>query len=524
MRQARPLVLAILDGWGCSDDTFGNAIAAASTPTMDRLKRDWPWTTVAASGEAVGLPEGQQGNSEVGHLTIGAGRVIHQPLTRITRAIRDGSFFENPALCLAVDTAKQRGTSLHCLGLVSSGGVHSEQAHGTALAELARRRGLERVYFHAFTDGRDEPPTSAAAFMRRFVDDLHTTGCGEVASVTGRYYAMDRDTRWERTQRAYDQLLGSAESAAPDPVAYIEEQYKLGTTDEFLPPVSIVPPGRERVVIADGDSVVFFNFRADRARQLSQALVDREFTGFARSRVLQGLCFVTFTEYSRDIPADVAFPRQDVSHTLAEEVCAAGLGQFHVAETEKYAHVTYFINGGREQPFRNEDRLLVASPRVATYDTIPAMSAREVTDAVVEHVERGDDALIVVNFANPDMVGHTGDFDATVEAVEVVDACLDRIGRAVLDASGALLVTADHGNAEHEVDPRDGSPLTAHTTSQVPVILCGTDAAALRGGGGLEDVAPTVLEAMGIPIPEPMTGRTLVRSARTVAGGINGGG
>jgi 2,3-bisphosphoglycerate-independent phosphoglycerate mutase len=510
VREVRPFVLAILDGWGCSDDSFGNAIAAASTPTMDRLQRDWPWTKVAASGEAVGLPEGQQGNSEVGHLTIGAGRVIHQPLSRINRAVRDSSFFDNPVLCSAVDTAIDRGASLHCLGLVSPGGVHSDQAHGVALAELARRRGLERVYFHAFTDGRDEPPTSAAGFMRTFIDDLHNTGCGEVASVTGRYYAMDRDTRWERTERAYDQLVGTAKASATDAVAYIEAEYALDITDEFLPPVSIVPPGRDRVVIDNGDSVVFFNFRADRARQLSHALVDQEFGGFERSRALRDLCFATFTEYSRDLPADIAFPRHDVSHTLAEAVCAAGLHQFHVAETEKYAHVTYFINGGREQAFPGEDRLLVPSPRVATYDATPAMSAREITDAVVGHVEDGEDALIVVNFANPDMVGHTGVFDATVAAVEVVDGCLDRIERAVIAAAGGMLVTSDHGNAEHKIDPGDNSPLTAHTTSPVPVILCGTDAAALRGGGGLEDIAPTVLQAMGLEIPEPMTGRTLV--------------
>jgi 2,3-bisphosphoglycerate-independent phosphoglycerate mutase len=509
VRAARPFVLAVIDGWGQSSDPFGNAIAAASTPAMDRLMSTWPWTAVAASGLAVGLPEGQQGNSEVGHLTIGAGRILHQPLTRINRAIADGSFFENVALCAAVDSALERGTSLHCLGLVSPGGVHSNQAHAAALAELARRRGLDRVFFHAFTDGRDEPPASAAGFLARFVADLDAAGCGRVVSVTGRYYAMDRDTRWDRTQRAYEQLVGDGEGTAPDPVGYIEAEYARGVTDEFLPPVSIVPGEGSRVRIEDGDSVIFFNFRPDRARQLSHALVNPDFAGFQRSRVAGDLHFVTFTEYARDLPADVAFPRQDVGHTLAAEVCAAGLHQFHVAETEKYAHVTYFINGGREEPFSGEERLLVPSPEVATYDATPAMSAEAITAAVVEHVERGADALIVLNFANPDMVGHTGDFDATVAAVEVVDGCIDRIERAVIAAGGGLLVTADHGNAEMKIDARDNSPLTAHTTSPVPVILCGTDATELRVGGGLEDVAPTVLAAMGVPIPEAMTGRSL---------------
>jgi 2,3-bisphosphoglycerate-independent phosphoglycerate mutase len=510
VRAVRPFVLAIIDGWGQSDTAFGNAIAAAATPEVDRLMATWPWTTVAASGEAVGLPEGQQGNSEVGHLTIGAGRVIFQPLTRINRAIKDGSFFDNPVLCGAVDSARRRGASLHCLGLVSDGGVHSEQAHAVALAELARRRGLENVFVHAFTDGRDVPPTSGAGHVRRLIDDLEGVGTGRVASVTGRYYAMDRDTRWERTQLAYEQLVGAGNGVAPDAVAYITSQYAQSVTDEFLPPVAIVPDGDARVRIEDGDSVVFFNFRPDRARQLSHALVDTDFSGFHRSRVVEGLHFVTFTEYERDLAAGVAFERQDTSHTLAEEVSAAGLHQFHVAETEKYAHVTYFINGGREEPFSGEERLLAPSQRVATYDTTPAMSAVEITDAVVEHLEHVDDALIVLNFANPDMVGHTGVFDATVRAVEVVDACLGRVERAVVAAGGGLLVTSDHGNAELKIDARDNSPLTAHTTSPVPVILCGTGATQLRSGGGLADIAPTVLSAMGLEVPEAMTGRPLV--------------
>ncbi|MGH7722697.1 MAG: 2,3-bisphosphoglycerate-independent phosphoglycerate mutase [Candidatus Dormibacteria bacterium] len=509
MRTVRPFVLAVLDGWGHSDDAAGNAIAAASTPVVDRLMRTCPWTTVAASGEAVGLPDGQQGNSEVGHLTMGSGRVIFQPLTRINRAIRDGSFFDNAVLCAAVDSARRRGTSLHCLGLVSPGGVHSDQAHAVALAELARRRGLERVFFHAFTDGRDEPPRSAAGFLGRFAADLAAARCGRVASVMGRYYAMDRDTRWDRTERAYRPLVGDGEAVAADAVEYVRSQYAQDVTDEFVAPVSVVSEGGRPVGIDSGDSVVFFNFRPDRARQLSHALVDTEFSGFVRSRVVDDLHFVTFTEYQRDLAAEVAFPSRDVSHTLAEEVGAAGLHQFHVAETEKYAHVTYFINGGREEPFSGEDRLLVPSPRVATYDLTPAMSARGITDAVVEHLERGDDALIVVNFANPDMVGHTGVFAATVRAVEAVDGCLGRILDAVEAAGGGLLITADHGNAELKIDVRDNSPLTAHTQSRVPVILCGTDATSLRDGGGLQDIAPTVLTAIGLDVPEEMTGRSL---------------
>ncbi len=510
MRPVRPFVLAVLDGWGLSDETYGNAIAAARTPALDRIMSRWPWTSLAASGEAVGLPEGQQGNSEVGHLTIGAGRVIFQPLTRINRAIRDGSFFDNAVLCRAVDHALARGTALHCLGLVSPGGVHSDQAHAVAIAELARRRGLDRVWVHAFTDGRDEPPTSAAGFMRRFVDELEATGCGRVASVSGRYYAMDRDTRWDRTRLAYEQLVGASDAVATDPVEYIEGRYVEGLSDEFLLPVSIVPAGAGRVRIDDGDAVVFFNFRPDRARQLSHALVDDQFAGFERERVVSDLHFVTFTEYARDLAAEVAFPRQDVAHTLGEEVSAAGLRQFHVAETEKYAHVTYFINGGREEPFSDEERLLVPSPRVATYDTIPEMSAVRLTDLVVERLGRGEDSLIVLNFANADMVGHTGVFDATVRAVEVVDGCLARIEAAVVAGGGGMLITADHGNAERKIDARDGSPLTAHTVSPVPAILCGTDAGALRRDAGLEDVAPTVLTAMGLAVPDEMTGRSLV--------------
>jgi 2,3-bisphosphoglycerate-independent phosphoglycerate mutase len=509
MRNARPFVLVVCDGWGYNPDPYGNAIAAARTPEMDALMARWPHTLLAASGEAVGLPPGQQGNSEVGHLTMGSGRIIDQPLSRINHAIEDGSFFDNPVLRGVVDSAREQGRALHCLGLLSAGGVHSDQAHAVALAVLARQRGLHNVWFHAFTDGRDVPPASAAEFMTRFCTELERVGTGAVASVSGRYYAMDRDRRWDRTRRAYEVIAGSGAETVDSPVAYIAAQYAVGITDEFVEPASILRDGG-RVRIEDGDSVVFFNFRPDRARQLTHALVDAAFAGFERSRVLRDLHMATFTEYERDLPVAVAFPRQDVQHTLAEVVSTAGLRQFHVAETEKYAHVTYFINGGREDPLPDEERLLVPSPRVATYDTVPAMSAEAVTDAVVAHVESGRDALIVVNYANPDMVGHTGDFAATVAAVEFVDAMMGRVARAVLNAGGALLMTADHGNAEYKIDSTDGSSLTAHTTSPVPALLCGTEAQALRDGGGLQDIAPTVLQTLGLLIPPAMTGASLV--------------
>jgi 2,3-bisphosphoglycerate-independent phosphoglycerate mutase len=511
MSGVRPFVLVILDGWGYNADPYGNAIAAARTPELDALESRCTYTTVDASGEAVGLPPGQQGNSEVGHLTIGSGRLIYQPLSRIHRAIADGSFYENAAMCAAVDRARDRGSALHCLGLISPGGVHSHQDHAVAVAELARRRGLNAVWFHAFLDGRDEPPTSAAGFVHTFVEQLGGVGVGAVASVSGRYFAMDRDRRWDRTQRAYEVIAGAGDSTATDPVAYIRSQYAAGITDEFVPPASILHEGR-RVRIEDGDSIIFFNFRPDRARQLSHALVDADFDGFSRSRVLRDVDMVTFTEYERDLDAEVAFPREDVRHTLAEEISAAGLRQFHVAETEKYAHVTYFINGGRESEFNGEERLLVPSQRVATYDTVPEMRAEGVTDAVIAHLDQGEDALIIANFANADMVGHTGDFDATVRAVECVDTCIGRVARAVDAAHGGLLITADHGNAEYKIDRRDGSVLTAHTTSPVPVILCGAGDGPLRHGGGLRDIAPTVLEAMGLPVPVEMTGTSLLGS------------
>ncbi|GAC1569873.1 MAG: 2,3-bisphosphoglycerate-independent phosphoglycerate mutase [Candidatus Dormibacteria bacterium] len=510
----RPVVLAICDGWGQSDDPFGNAIAAAATPQLDRLLARWPSTVVAASGEAVGLPDGQQGNSEVGHLTIGAGRVIFQDLTRINRAIADGSFADNPVLRNAVDRARDGGHVLHLVGLVSTGGVHSDQRHALAVARLARARGLDRVAVHVITDGRDTPPTSAAGFVADFVAGLAEVGVGRIATVCGRYYAMDRDRHWERLERAWRLIAGAAEPehSAADPLDHIEAGYSAGITDEFVEPCAIVGPAIPRARIEDGDVVVIFNFRPDRARELTHALVDDRFAGFERPDRPRGLDVVTFAEYEQGLPVEVAFPKQNVTDTLCEVVSRSGLRQFHVAETEKYAHVTYFINGGREQPYDAEERLLVDSPRVATYDQEPGMSAEPITTAVLDHVAAGDEALIVLNFANPDMVGHTGDFDATVRAVEVVDGCLGRIADAVVERGGVLLITADHGNAEMKIDRRDNSVLTAHTTNPVPVILCGSDATRLRRGGGLSDVAPTVLEVLGLAIPEAMTGVSLAES------------
>ena len=506
----RPFVLVVIDGWGYSPDTFGNAIAAAETPNWDGFWKSSPHTLLAASGEAVGLPAGQQGNSEVGHLTIGTGRVIYQPLTRINRAVGDRSFLENPALIEAVDAALVRGTRLHLLGLVSPGGVHSHQDHAVAICELAQRRGLERVFVHAFTDGRDELPDSGAAFVEKFIGDLDRVGVGRVASVGGRFYGMDRDKRWDRIEKAYEIIAGNGEARAVDAVEYIRAQYAEGVTDEFLPPVSICAEGEEPVRIGDGDAVIFFNFRPDRAREMTHALLDRDFTGFERSRVPHNLTYVTMTEYEGGLPVRIAYPPESNRNCLAEVVSHSGGKQFHVAETEKYAHVTYFINGGREQPFEGEDRLLIPSRKdVPTYDQVPAMSAVAITDAVVARVEKGDVDLIIVNYANPDMVGHTGDFAATVQACEVVDGCLGRVVTAAQAAGGAVLITADHGNAEHKIDPVTDEPLTAHTTNPVPVVLIGSSARALRDGGGLRDVAPTVLAVMGLPKPAEMTGHSL---------------
>jgi 2,3-bisphosphoglycerate-independent phosphoglycerate mutase len=503
-------VLVIIDGWGYRTDPFGNAIAAARKPNWDALWTRWPHTILAAAGEPVGLPEGQQGNSEVGHLNIGAGRIVYQDLTRINRALEDGSFRTNPVLVSAMRSAAA-GRSLHLMGLVSPGGVHSSSEHLYALLEMAHELEVPRVFVHAFTDGRDEPPTSAAGYIAALVDRMRAIGTGQIASVSGRYYAMDRDKRWERTERAYRTVVEASGATAPDPVALITQGYEAGITDEFVVPTRIVPAGQQPPApMADGDSVIFFNFRPDRARQLSHAILDEHWDHFERKHRPRLAHFVTFTEYEAGLPAQVAFPDEPLNQVLAQVVSRAGWRQFHTAETEKYAHVTYFLNGGREAPFKGEDRLLVPSPKVATYDLQPEMSAQPVTDVLLERLAGGDDRFLVVNFANPDMVGHTGVFPATVKAVEVVDAMLGRIAGAVLGRGGILAITADHGNAELKVDRATGAPLTAHTTSPVPLILAGADEVnGLRDGGKLGDIAPTLLPLVGLTVPREMSGDDL---------------
>jgi 2,3-bisphosphoglycerate-independent phosphoglycerate mutase len=507
-----PVVLVILDGWGIGRDEPGNAVLAAETPTMDRLLATYPRATLLTSGEAVGLPEGQMGNSEVGHLNLGAGFVVYQWITRIDKAIADGSFAVNPALVSAVARARAGGGRLHLVGLVSDGGVHSHVRHLAALLRLAHDRGLDgdRVLLHAITDGRDSAPHGGLGYLRdieRTMADLQT---GQVASVSGRYFAMDRDHRWERTRAAYDAIVGGEGPRAASAEAAIQASYDAGVTDEFIVPTVIVgetgtAPGSYR----PGDQVVWFNFRADRARQLTEAMAAPSFDAFPRRVRVGGGAVTTLTRYEAGLPVTVAFAPQDVAHPVARAVSEAGLFQFHTAETEKYAHVTFFFNGGREAPFPGEDRTLVPSPKVATYDLQPEMSAAGVAEAVVAAVGSGRYALVVANFANCDMVGHTGVFQAAVRAVETVDGCLARVVAATLAAAGVALVTADHGNAEAMIDRATGAPLTTHTTNPVPVVLVAPDDhprrnAALRDGGVLAAVAPTLLALLGVPVPAEM--------------------
>jgi 2,3-bisphosphoglycerate-independent phosphoglycerate mutase len=513
--KVRPLVLIVIDGWGCAADDPSNAITQAKTPAMDRLWESSPHTTVEASGTYVGLPEGQIGNSEVGHLNIGAGYTVLQDLPHIDQEIESGAFFENPALVGAVEHVKKaqpdadgRRPHLHLMGLFSDGGVHSHAGHALALVDLAKKRGVDDVQVHLFLDGRDVPPRQALSDLETFEPALAERGNARIATISGRYYAMDRDKRWDRTEQAYRALvLGEGQQAASASDA-VKQSYEANTGDEFVKPTIVGDADAGR--IQNGDAVIFFNFRADRARQLTRALVLPDFDGFERPAWPHPLHYVTFAEYESGLPVtDVAFPATLVETPLAKVVADAGLRQLHVAETEKYAHVTYFLNGGHEQPFPNEDRKLVPSPKVATYDLEPEMSAAGVADETVKGIEAGY-PFIALNFANPDMVGHTGVLDAAITAVETVDTAIGRIAEAAEKANAVVVVTADHGNAEEMVDEQ-GRPKTAHTTNPVPVIVVGApEVASLRAGGRLADVAPTVLELLGLEIPDGMTARSLI--------------
>lgn len=512
-RVPRPVVLIVLDGWGLREADEGNAVAQADLPVYRRLCRTYPTTRLEAAGEAVGLPAGQMGNSEVGHLNLGAGRIVYQELTRISRAIADGSFFANPVLLEAVEKAKTNG-ALHLMGLVSDGGVHSHLDHVFGLLDLAGRHGLKRVFLHAFLDGRDVPPASALTYLARLEDYCRNGGVGRLATVMGRYYAMDRDKRWERTARAYRALVYGEGERARDFREGVERSYARGVTDEFVAPLVLEDEAQRPVAtVRSGDAVIFFNFRADRARQLTRAFVDREFGGFDRGKAHPCVHFVCLTQYDVTIEAPVAFPPELPRHTLGEVLAAHGKKQLRIAETEKYAHVTFFFNGGVEAPNPGEDRILIPSPKVPTYDRRPAMSAFEVTAAVLEQIEADRYDVIVMNYANPDMVGHTGQLQATIEALEAVDTCLGRVVEAVLARGGVVLITGDHGNAEMMLE-EDGEPHTAHTVSLVPFILVSE---AHRGGrlrprGALRDVAPTILALLGLPPPAEMTGQSLILS------------
>lgn len=509
----RTMALIILDGFGISDAVEGNAVRGAHTPHLDRLFRENPYTEISASGLDVGLPKGQMGNSEVGHLNIGAGRVVYQELTRISNSIAQGDFFRNASLVSAMSHVKRTGGRLHIMGLFSDGGVHSHCEHLYALLELTKREGLNEAYVHAFTDGRDTSPTSGIGFLREFEQKTQSLGIGAIASVSGRYYAMDRDQRWERVEKAYRVLTEGSEVGFESAAEIFEAGYEAGVTDEFIIPVSVFRDGKPLATIRSGDAVVFYNFRPDRAREITRAFVDREFRGFSRKRL--DLHFVCMTQYDAHIEdVRIAFEPTFPSNTLGEYASKLGMRQLRIAETEKYAHVTFFFGGGIEQPYEGEDRILVDSPKVATYDLQPEMSAMIVADKLVEEIRRDVYDLIICNFANPDMVGHTGIYSAAVKAIEAVDVCLGKVCCALDEMGAGYIITADHGNSECMID-EEGHPMTAHTTNLVPFAVVGCGAYELRSGGKLSDIAPTILDLMGIEKPAEMTGVSLIREQNT---------
>ena len=503
----QPMMLMILDGYGFNAKTEGNAVAAAKTPNMFKLFDTCPHTIIGASGMDVGLPDGQMGNSEVGHTNMGAGRIVYQELTRITKAINDGTFFENEAINKAVDQCLWFDSTLHVFGLMSDGGVHSHIDHIAAVIELAKRRGLQKVCVHCFMDGRDTPPESGLGYIQKLQARIAEIGVGCIATIEGRYYAMDRDKRWERVERAYDAIVRGKAPVDPDPVHAMQASYDKGISDEFVEPVIIT----EGATIQKNDSVVFANFRPDRAREITRTITDPDFDGFEREDGNLAVRYVCMTQYDATMPnVDVAFKPQSLANTLGEYISSLGLNQLRIAETEKYAHVTFFFNGGVEKEYENEDRILVKSPAVATYDLQPEMSAYEVTDKVVEAIESGKYDMIVLNYANCDMVGHTGIFEAAVKAVEAVDTCVGRVVEALGKVGGTALITADHGNADQMLEDDGVSPFTAHSTNPVPLVLVGRpEVKELAAGGVLADLAPTMLDLMGLPQPEEMTGHSL---------------
>ncbi len=503
-------MLMILDGFGDNKNKDGNAIKLANTPNIDKLMKKYPNTDIFTSGLHVGLPEGQMGNSEVGHTNIGAGRIVYQELTRITKSIEDGDFFSNPEFIAAIENCKKYNSKLHILGLVSDGGVHSHNRHLYGLLEMAKRRDFEDVYVHCFLDGRDTPPASAETYVAELQEKMKEKGVGKIASLSGRFYAMDRDKRWQRVQKCYDALVNGEGEKAGDPIKAIEDSYQKEVFDEFVVP-TVMCNGNEPVAkIEENDSVIFFNFRPDRAREITRALVDPEFDGFETKKM--NLYYVCFTSYDETMPnVHIAFKKEPLKNTFGEVVSEAGLTQLRIAETEKYAHVTFFFNGGEEKQYPGEDRILVPSPKVETYDMKPEMSAYEVTDKVCEALENNKYDVVILNFANTDMVGHTGSLQAAIKAVEAVDECVGKIVKIIEEKQGNLLITADHGNAEQMIDYKTGEPHTAHTTNPVPIILVTANKEyKLKENGKLADLAPTMLDLMGIKQPEEMTGESLL--------------
>jgi len=508
----KPVLLMILDGWGHRDDIEGNAIAQANLPNFRRLEETYPHTFLQASGEAVGLPDGQMGNSEVGHLNMGAGRVVYQELTRINKAIKDGTIFKNPVLIEAMDNARLHNKAFHLVGLLSDGGVHSHIAHLFALLDMAKEQELKEVYIHLILDGRDVLPQSAKLYITQLEQKIRSLGIGKIASVSGRYYVMDRDHRWERLEKGYHALASGEGKYAANALAALESSYDVRVTDEFvLPTVIVDEAGKPVGTIHEGDSVLFFNFRSDRAREIVHAFVDEEVTEFA-CPIHPRVHFVCMTQYEDNICAPIAFPQQNLKNTLGEVLSQHGLKQLRIAETEKYAHVTFFFNGGIEEPDPGEERILIPSPKVATYNLQPEMSAPELTQALLEQLRKNTHDVIILNFANPDMVGHTGVFEATIKAVEAVDRCLGQIVEELQKMDATLLVTADHGNAEAKLDLETDLPLTAHSTNLVPFILVNDKfkGQKLQESGALCDVAPTLLELLSIEKPEEMTGKSLI--------------